>query len=134
MRYLLSRAILYLPFLVIRLGVYDRALFFECPIDSVNISDSYDQYHVSVLGACLIVLSVVVSGAGCTLGPNYTRPEVNTPDAFIYSEKEAAETANMEWWKLFDGHGPGRSRRGGLGQQQEHPDGRGQRGAERRRL
>lgn len=50
----------------------------------------------------LIVLSVVIPSTGCMVGPDYTRPEVNTPDAFMYSEEEAIETANIEWWKQFD--------------------------------
>lgn len=36
------------------------------------------------------------------MGPNYTRPEMKTPDHFIYSEKNLQETANVEWWKLFN--------------------------------
>ena len=41
--------------LVIRLGVYDYALFFEFSIVSANISDSYNQYPECVLGACYIL-------------------------------------------------------------------------------
>jgi len=39
--------------------------------------------------------------AGCTLGPDYARPAVDTPKAFRYEPKEAADTANTEWWKQF---------------------------------
>jgi len=42
--------------------------------------------------------------AGCTLGPDYTRPPVSTPAAFRGAPTDAAavETlADIEWWRLF---------------------------------
>jgi len=38
---------------------------------------------------------------GCTPGPDYSRPKVDAPAAFIYNDKEAIETANTLWWKQF---------------------------------
>jgi outer membrane protein, multidrug efflux system len=38
---------------------------------------------------------------GCTVGPDYVRPGVNAPAAFMYNDKEALETANTLWWKQF---------------------------------
>ena len=38
---------------------------------------------------------------GCTMGPDYVRPSVNTPNAFRFEPKETADTANLEWWKQF---------------------------------
>lgn len=47
-----------------------------------------------------ILLTVVISVAsGCTMGPDYVRPEIKTPGDFINSEKGAHETANVEWWE-----------------------------------
>lgn len=40
--------------------------------------------------------------AGCMIGPDYQRPDVAAPKAFQYEPKQAAATANVEWWKLFD--------------------------------
>jgi len=40
--------------------------------------------------------------AGCMVGPDYRRPEVAAPAAFIYEPKDAAATADLEWWKRFD--------------------------------
>ena len=40
--------------------------------------------------------------AGCMVGPDYHRPEVETPDAYTYEPEKVAETANTEWWKQFD--------------------------------
>jgi multidrug efflux system outer membrane protein len=36
------------------------------------------------------------------VGPDYTRPEVSAPKAFIYETKDAADTANTTWWKQFN--------------------------------
>lgn len=46
-----------------------------------------------------VLLTVVISvAAGCTMGQDYVRPDIKTPEAFLNSEKGAHETANMEWW------------------------------------
>ena len=39
--------------------------------------------------------------AGCTLGPNYVRPTVDTPPAWRISYDQAAEVANTRWWEQF---------------------------------
>lgn len=39
--------------------------------------------------------------AGCTIGPNYQRPEVVAPKVFQYEAKDAAETADTLWWQQF---------------------------------
>jgi len=49
----------------------------------------------ALLLAALCVLS------GCVFGPDYMRPAVDAPKAFIYEAKDAADTANTEWWKQF---------------------------------
>ena len=36
------------------------------------------------------------------VGPDYTRPSVDAPKAFIYEVKDAADTANTQWWKQFN--------------------------------
>lgn len=40
--------------------------------------------------------------AGCMMGPDYHRPEVNVPKAFQYEPRATAEIANVEWWRQFD--------------------------------
>ncbi|MGH8693029.1 MAG: efflux transporter outer membrane subunit [Burkholderiales bacterium] len=49
-------------------------------------------------------ISILVCGllAGCMVGPDYHRPDIDTPAAYIYEPKEVADTANTEWWKQFD--------------------------------
>jgi multidrug efflux system outer membrane protein len=40
--------------------------------------------------------------SGCVVGPDYTRPAIDAPKAFIYEPKDAADTANTQWWKQFN--------------------------------
>ncbi|MFZ5572307.1 MAG: efflux transporter outer membrane subunit [Thermodesulfobacteriota bacterium] len=53
------------------------------------------RYTLSVL------LSFVALAAGCTVGPDYKKPEVPMPDAFLYQGNEALETVNIRWWQQF---------------------------------
>ena len=46
-----------------------------------------------------LLCSIVV---GCMVGPDYHRPEIATPKAYIYEPSEAAVTADLEWWKRFE--------------------------------
>jgi multidrug efflux system outer membrane protein len=36
------------------------------------------------------------------MGPDYVRPEIHSPDAFTYQEKEAGISVNSQWWKQFN--------------------------------
>ena len=45
--------------------------------------------------------AVVLALGGCMVGPDYTRPAVDVPAAFVYEAKDAADTANTLWWKQF---------------------------------
>jgi len=38
--------------------------------------------------------------AGCTFGPDYRRPQVDTPATYLY-EPAAVEAVNAQWWKQF---------------------------------
>ena len=58
-----------------------------------------------------VLVLVIVSGCsfgGCALGPNYERPEVNTPETFRMQEGEKTHEqslADLQWWDLFkDSH------------------------------
>jgi multidrug efflux system outer membrane protein len=50
------------------------------------------------------VLSVVIVLllAGCTVGPDYRRPTIDSPAAWLVEVKEAQDTANTAWWEQFD--------------------------------
>lgn len=39
--------------------------------------------------------------AGCTLGPDYKRPDLDFPPAWRAEPRDAADIANTEWWKAF---------------------------------
>ena len=49
----------------------------------------------------LMVLAFTVFLAGCTVGPDYVRPDVDVPAEFRYEDRDARQTANIEWWKQF---------------------------------
>ena len=49
----------------------------------------------AIAGAALLA-------TGCMVGPDYQRPPVDAPKAFIYEAKNAADTANTDWWKQFN--------------------------------
>jgi multidrug efflux system outer membrane protein len=52
----------------------------------------------------LLVITCVGAAilAGCMMGPDYTRPKVDAPEAFRFEPKAVADTANTDWWKQFN--------------------------------
>jgi len=44
---------------------------------------------------------VAAAVAGCTVGPDYVRPVVDTPAAWRIDYPKAAEVANTKWWEQF---------------------------------
>ena len=48
-----------------------------------------------------IVAVVGLFVAGCMMGPDYQRPAVDAPKAFIYETKDAQNLADTDWWKQF---------------------------------
>jgi multidrug efflux system outer membrane protein len=49
----------------------------------------------------LLVCAGTALLAGCLMGPDYRRPPVATPGTFQYAAKDAADTADTQWWKQF---------------------------------
>ncbi|MGH8649738.1 MAG: TolC family protein, partial [Burkholderiales bacterium] len=39
--------------------------------------------------------------AGCMVGPDYKRPEVDAPSAFRFEDQSARDLANTAWWEQF---------------------------------
>ena len=39
--------------------------------------------------------------SGCTVGPDYVRPEIDAPEKYRFAVVEANDLANTEWWKQF---------------------------------
>ena len=59
--------------------------------------------RVARLAAALVATLVAITQlAGCMVGPDYQRPPVNAPTAFMYEAKDAADTVNTAWWKQFN--------------------------------
>lgn len=44
---------------------------------------------------------VTLATTACTVGPNYTRPEIDAPTAWRIEYEEAAEVVNTRWWEAF---------------------------------
>ncbi|HET9373098.1 MAG TPA: TolC family protein, partial [Vicinamibacterales bacterium] len=45
-----------------------------------------------------------VTVAGCTLGPDYERPQMPTPEAYRFTEgaPQAETIADLKWWQVFE--------------------------------
>jgi multidrug efflux system outer membrane protein len=50
----------------------------------------------------LIAALLALLASGCMIGPDYLRPQVETPPAWRLSEQAANDLANTTWWKQFD--------------------------------
>lgn len=49
--------------------------------------------------SALVMVSVL---AGCTVGPDYERPVVETPAKYRFEDAQARDTANTTWWTQFN--------------------------------
>ncbi len=45
------------------------------------------------------VLALLLTG--CMSGPDYVKPPVDVPAAFLYEEKDVRDAASTQWWKQF---------------------------------
>lgn len=50
----------------------------------------------------LIITIMLICVSGCTVGPNYKRPNVDIPPSFRYQPKVVAKAADIKWWKQFN--------------------------------
>ena len=46
--------------------------------------------------------ALIAALAGCAVGPDYHRPDVEVPAKYRYQIEEVTETANAQWWKQFN--------------------------------
>jgi multidrug efflux system outer membrane protein len=53
---------------------------------------------MSKLAVLIIALATV---SGCTIGPDYVRPKVDTPDDWRFAIEDASDTVNTRWWEQF---------------------------------
>ncbi len=49
----------------------------------------------------LVALVFIPLLTGCMVGPDYERPKLDVPAAFLYEDREARATVNINWWKQF---------------------------------
>jgi len=49
-----------------------------------------------------LILAAAALVSGCTVGPDYSRPETVTPDKWRIDYPQAADVANTKWWEQFD--------------------------------
>jgi multidrug efflux system outer membrane protein len=49
----------------------------------------------------VLAMLIAASIAGCTVGPDYARPTVDTPAAWRIDYPKAADVANTKWWEQF---------------------------------
>ena len=50
----------------------------------------------------LTLFTVTIALHGCMMGPNYQRPEVETPQAWRFADEKAKDVANTAWWEQFN--------------------------------
>lgn len=51
--------------------------------------------HIFILGLLILV-------SGCTVGPDYQRPEIDTAAEWRYQYSGSAEIINTQWWQQFE--------------------------------
>lgn len=47
------------------------------------------------------LLSLAAALSACSVGPDYTRPDIKAPQSWRIEEKESADVANTAWWKGY---------------------------------
>jgi multidrug efflux system outer membrane protein len=50
----------------------------------------------------IAAIAVLLLLAGCKVGPDYRKPELTTPPAWMVDTQTAKETANTLWWEQFN--------------------------------
>jgi len=46
-------------------------------------------------------LALTLFASACTLGPDYQRPELPMPTAYLQSAEQGESIANLRWWEIF---------------------------------
>jgi multidrug efflux system outer membrane protein len=49
-----------------------------------------------------ILIIALTTVTGCTVGPDYVRPEIDTPEDWRFKIEDAAGTVNTGWWEQFN--------------------------------
>src|SRR5262245_13692154 len=73
------------------------------PSATSPLTEVIEMRHITVRrGLCAAALSISLSA--CSVGPNYSRPEMPSPAQyrFIEGAAQAESLANAPWWQVFD--------------------------------
>jgi outer membrane protein, multidrug efflux system len=57
--------------------------------------------RLSHFASRLAAATLGLVAAACTVGPNYTKPQIDSPQAWRVEYQEAADIANTRWWEAF---------------------------------
>lgn len=49
-----------------------------------------------------LLLALIVLGASCKMGKNYSRPEILSPESFRFAQGDTTFNTALKWWDLFD--------------------------------
>jgi len=58
--------------------------------------------HLKYFKTQVLLLALLILGASCKMGKNYTRPEITSPDSFRFAEGDTTFNTALKWWDLFD--------------------------------
>ena len=50
----------------------------------------------------LLILASIIYLAGCKLGPDFQKPDYNSPEKFRFDSLATDTVVNLQWWKLFN--------------------------------
>jgi multidrug efflux system outer membrane protein len=50
----------------------------------------------------MLPVALVTLTAGCMVGPDYTRPKIDTPAEYRFQFRDVQATANTQWWRQFN--------------------------------
>ncbi|HYQ47994.1 MAG TPA: efflux transporter outer membrane subunit, partial [Thermodesulfovibrionales bacterium] len=64
-----------------------------------RIPSEYSFANIRML--LLTLFTITVTLCGCMMGPNYQRPDIDTPQSWRFEDKEAKDVANTAWWEQF---------------------------------
>lgn len=63
------------------------------------------QWDLKIIGCCPVWLLAFLLFSGCTVGPDYVRPPIETAAQWMESEDQKLKTTSsndQEWWKTFN--------------------------------
>ena len=66
--------------------------------DALRLTPPASASRLTAYASCL---AAAIAAAACTVGPNFTKPQIDSPQAWRVEYEAAAEVANTRWWEAF---------------------------------